>query len=91
MNCLANVLTLGNDNGNVDDDFAYPNGTQALNSTATEEEIYPWGLTWITTNKTSIFVYRKYISNYRNIVLRIHTSYTVDHVENYIIVDVHIF
>ena len=51
-------LHVGNDNDNRSDDFIYPNGTRALEASASEEEIYQWGLTWMTTAETTLFVYR---------------------------------
>lgn len=48
--------------GNYDDDSANDirayNGTE-LSSSASEEDIYPVALTWITNSSTSLFSYRK--------------------------------
>ncbi|XP_067950366.1 uncharacterized protein [Watersipora subatra] len=47
---------MGNFNGDSSDDFLYPNGS-TLNSSSTEEEIYPWGLSWMTNSSNSLFSY----------------------------------
>ncbi|XP_078585797.1 uncharacterized protein LOC144867617 [Branchiostoma floridae x Branchiostoma japonicum] len=52
---------LGVWNGNILDDFTYPNGTvlQAPDDrNLTEEEIFPWGLSWQINQEESLFTYK---------------------------------
>ena len=58
LNCK--FMIIGNFNGDKEDEFTFPNGTVLFNSSATEEEVYPWGLSWMTTPETSLFTYCKF-------------------------------
>ncbi|XP_035660212.1 uncharacterized protein LOC118404934 [Branchiostoma floridae] len=52
---------LGVWNGNILDDFTYPNGTVLQppdDRNLTEEEIFPWGLSWQISQDESLFTYK---------------------------------